>query len=109
MRWKLKLVCCLLVLSSSSLAHSSSSRTAYDGWHVMGSCIGTAYLNHAGLEWYQAAIVMISLGIIWELLDQVSYELHWQQNVFDHYRGGEWKDIVRNGIGISFSFPIRRR
>jgi len=99
----------LLVLTSCLNAANSKARQGWDMVHITGSCVGTAYLNHLGLEWYESAIVMLSLGIIWELCDQVAYDVQWKQSYFDYHRGGEWKDITRNVVGISLSFPIRRK
>ena len=85
------------------------NRTAWDGWHVMGNCIGTAYLNHAGLEWYQSALVVLTFGVVWELADQIARNNGGDSAIFDIQRGFDSCDIFRDAIGINLSFPIRRK
>lgn len=105
----MKLVVLLISILLSIPCHAITSRAAWDGWHVMGSCIGTAYLNHAGLSWKKSAAIMLAAGILWECFDQIAKNNGEDSNIFDTRRGFDYQDIIRNGIGVSLSFPIRKK
>lgn len=100
----------VILVSTSCYATSLDEGTAWDVVHVLGSAYGTSALNHiCNLEWWQSALVMLALGIVWECLDEISYQLKWKNDLFDYHKGFDKGDVFRDCIGISISFPIRRR
>lgn len=99
----------LLILMFSFPAQTDiTNRQHHDIHHITGSCIGTAYLNHAGMSWWKAAGVMFAAGVIWECMDELSHAANWHNDVFDYREGFSRGDVLRNGIGITLSIPIRR-
>jgi hypothetical protein len=104
----IKLFIVVFLLMSVPAQAEITNRQHHDIHHITGSCIGTAYLNHAGYSWGKSAVIMLLFGTAWEVMDQIAYEAKWKNPVFDYYRGGEWQDVARNMVGITLSFPIRR-
>ena len=96
----------ILLLSYNSFA--LDNRTAWNGWHVMGSDLGVVYLNHAGYSWWKSASIMFLSGIAWEMMDEISYQAQWKNDLWDYRRGFELSDIGLNFIGITLSIPIRK-
>jgi len=89
---------------------ADSSEFAWDVVHITGSALLTAEINHlTSLNWWQSALVTFVLGVVWECCDEIAYQLKWKNNIWDHYKGFDKYDILRNGIGISLSFPIRKK
>lgn len=108
MKYLVVLISIFLFVNACNAA-DSNARQGWDMVHITGSALGAAYFNHLGLEWYQSAIIMFTLGIAWELADQLCYNLHYKNDIFDYRIGFDKMDILRNSIGISISFPIRKR
>ena len=101
----------LIVVAMVSGGFSApTDRYAWDCVHVLGSAYGTASINHlTPLNWWQSSLIVLVLGIVWEGMDELSYQLKWKNDIFDYYKGSDGMDIVRNCVGISISFPIRKK
>jgi len=100
----------LIVVSLTGNAQADiSKRTHHDIHHVTGSLILTAYINHlTGLNWCQSATIVFVLGLLWESFDYMTYKLQLKNDLFDYQEGFSKKDLIRNGLGISFSFPLKK-
>lgn len=100
----------ILILFYSTTCFSSEGQ-AWDAIHITGSCIGTLYLNKVvKMPYWKSAATMFVLGIAWEYFGDEMYRRgHYGRNldfIFDK-RGFHRNDVLRNGIGITLSFPIR--
>ena len=82
-----------------------TNRQHHDIHHVTFCCIGTLYLNLI-CNWIIAIIIIFVLGVINEVLDEIAYRKKWKNSFFDYYIGFDWKDILRNSIGIVLSYPL---
>ena len=105
---KLFLAILLIVAISFPSRAEITNRQHHDIHHVTGSCVGTAYLNHAGYSWQKSAIIMLLLGVAWETTDHIFYISHTKSSIFDYRKGFDVFDVGRNCIGIGLSFPIRK-
>ena len=107
---KYLIIILIVLIPCLSFSADMTNRQLWDVTHVTGSCIGTAYLNHtADMSWKKAALYVLALGLAKESIDHIFYLTKTKSSMFDHYRGFEVTDIILNGIGVSISFPIRRR
>jgi len=82
-----------------------TNRQHHDIHHVTFCCIGTAYLNLL-FDFIIAAIIIFIFGVINEIIDEITYRKQYENPLFDYYIGFDWKDILRNSIGIVLSYPL---
>ena len=81
-------------------AQSLFEGRAGDVWHITGSCIGTLALQKGlNIEWYNAALIMFSMGVALEILDDVTGN--------DPYNGFSENDIFFDVFGVLMSYPLR--
>jgi hypothetical protein len=116
MKTKIIISIFLLLITTSGFASEAkkyyeSAEFPWDCFHVASTGFGTIYLNHYfKLKWYESAIIIMTCGVMWELCDELYQEGIIRGNldcIFDRYDGFNYKDIIRNSVGIGISFPIR--
>lgn len=106
----------LLITAQSQATDLASKRDIWDIQHVSAACIGTAYLNHVlEMPFWKAALTSMMVGIVWEGLDDMYYRGNFGprtdqlDTIFDWRIGFDMKDVLRNGLGVSMAFPIRKQ
>ena len=86
---------------------NNNSRMAWDGWHILGSCVLVCYFN-IFLSIKISIIIVLFLGLLWEFLDELAKRKIIKFAFLDKYRGFDIYDMIRNIIGIILSLPIVR-
>jgi len=73
-----------------------------NGWnyiHLLGSCVLTIVLSKLMLTLY-AGLLALTLGLLWELLDQANKDCGWEIWFFDP-AGFDWRDwLIMDLVGI---------
>ena len=83
---------------------------AHDLLHFFGSSnLNLAFYHWFNLEFWQAAIFTFTIGVLWEVCDEL-YKRGIIKGDFDNIwdkRGWDSMDIVRNFLGIGLSITIK--
>jgi hypothetical protein len=99
------------VYSTEVRNYYESREFAWDCFHVVSSGFGTIYINHIfKLKWYESAMLVMTCGVVWEICDELYQDRIIRGNfdsILDKGKGFNYKDLLRNGIGVGISFPIR--